>query len=184
LHFKGNHEGAPQSDNVLGVLRLGARQGDRPREREGAPVPGLPRQPRDPQGEGPRSKVGAVNVAETCGRCHIGDLRPVQGVDPRGGAREGDRGSAFLHRVPRGAQDLRPRRPQVDRLRHHVSEQCSKCHASVKIMGKFGIETEQVATYKESFHGVRTSSAPARWRTAPPATGCTTSGRRTIRSPW
>jgi len=36
----------------------------------------------------------------------------------------------------------------------HVSEQCSMCHASVKIMSKFGIETEQVATYKESFHGV------------------------------
>jgi len=66
----------------------------------------------------------------------------------------------------------------------HVSEQCSKCHASVKIMGKFGIETEQVATYKESFHGVASQFAPARWRTAPPATGCTTSGRRTIRSRW
>ena len=36
----------------------------------------------------------------------------------------------------------------------HVAAQCSTCHESVSIMGKFGIEADQVATYRNSFHGV------------------------------
>jgi len=58
-----------------------------------------------------------------------------------------------------------------------VSEQCSKCHASVAIMGKFNIEVEQVATYKESSHGVASQFGSATWRTAPRATAYTTSAR-------
>ena len=51
----------------------------------------------------------------------------------------------------RGADLVRPpQRPKATVYATHVSEQCSKCHSSIKIMGKFGIETEQVATYKES----------------------------------
>jgi len=80
-------------------------------------VPGLPRQPRDPQGEGSRVEGRPGAGRRDVWQVPHGDLRPVQGVDPRGGAREGDRGSALLHRVPRGAQDLLPERPQVDGLR-------------------------------------------------------------------
>jgi hypothetical protein len=31
---------------------------------------------------------------------------------------------------------------------------CSRCHASVTVVGKYGIQTEQVATYDRSFHGI------------------------------
>jgi DnaJ-class molecular chaperone len=47
-----------------------------------------------------------------------------------------------------------PKDPKSTVFATHVAEQCSKCHASISIMSKFGIETEQVATFDESFHGV------------------------------
>ena len=98
--------------------------------------------------------VSQKNVAETCGRCHIEIYAQyktsIHGVAVAKGIKEapsctGCHGEHTIY----GHLD-----PKSTVYATHVADQCSKCHASISIMSKFGIETEQVATYKGSFHGV------------------------------
>jgi hypothetical protein len=44
--------------------------------------------------------------------------------------------------------------PESSTYISRVPETCSRCHASVAVVGKYGIKTEQVATYGRSFHGI------------------------------
>ncbi|HWU41740.1 MAG TPA: hypothetical protein VN203_29130, partial [Candidatus Acidoferrum sp.] len=44
--------------------------------------------------------------------------------------------------------------PESSTYVSRVPETCSHCHASVAVVGKYGIKTEQVATYGRSFHGI------------------------------
>ncbi|MEW6720223.1 MAG: hypothetical protein AB1346_07225 [Thermodesulfobacteriota bacterium] len=153
-HFKGNKEGAPQSDNVLAYFESAHGK---------AIAAGNAKAPlcQDCHGghqvlktKSPESKVARASVAETCGRCHMEIYArykgSIHGAAVAKGVKEapsctGCHGehSIYSHLDPRST--VYPT---------HVSEQCSKCHASVVIMSKFGIEAEQVATYRESFHGV------------------------------
>jgi len=111
--FKGTARGRPVRQRPR-VFRLGARHGDREGEHEGAAVPGLPRQPRDPQGEGSR-----VEGRPGAGRRDVRQVptwrsTPSSRVDPRGGAREGDR-EVPPARGATGSTRSTPERPQVRR---------------------------------------------------------------------
>ena len=153
-HFKGNREGAPQSDNVLAyfdsVHGMAIARGNTK-----APLC------QDCHGshtilkaKDPGSRVARGKVAETCGRCHMEIYAQFKGSIHGAALAKG------IEEVPsctgcHGEHKIYARNdPKSTVYSTHVSEQCSKCHSSISIMGKFGIETEQVATYKESFHGV------------------------------
>ncbi|MGE5188602.1 MAG: hypothetical protein ACM3NF_00930 [Gemmatimonadota bacterium] len=153
-HYKGNPEGAPQSDAYLEYL--GSVHGQ-------AIAKGNAKAPlcQDCHGshairkvKDPDSAVSRFKVAETCGRCHIEIYAQykmsIHGVALGKGIADAPSctGCHGEHRI------LAHTDPKSTVYATHVADQCSKCHASVSIMGKFGIETEQVETYKESFHGV------------------------------
>jgi hypothetical protein len=153
-HFKGNKEGAPQSDNVLAYFDSAHGK---------AIAAGNTKAPlcQDCHGDhqilkvkNPDSKVSRFHVAETCGRCHMEIYAKykgsIHGVALSKGIAEAPSctGCHGEHRIYARTD------PKSTVYPTHVSEQCSKCHASVAIMSKFGIEAEQVATYNESFHGV------------------------------
>ncbi len=153
-HYKGNPEGAPQSDAYLEYFASAHGQ---------AIAKGSPKAPlcQDCHGshairkvKDAESAVSRFKVAETCGRCHIEIYAQyktsIHGVALGKGIGEAPSctGCHGEHRI------LAHTDPKSTVYATHVADQCSKCHASVSIMGKFGIETEQVATYKESFHGV------------------------------
>ena len=135
-HFKGNKEGAPQSDNVLAYFDSAHGK---------AIAAGNTKAPlcQDCHGshqilkvKNPESTVSRFKVAETCGRCHMEIYAKYKTSDPRRRPLERDRGSALLHRLPRGAPHLRPHRPQVDRVPPTFPEQCSKCHSSDRHHGE------------------------------------------------
>ena len=153
-HYKGNAEGAPQSDAYLEYF--GSVHGR-------AIAQGNAKAPlcQDCHGshavhkaKEPDSMVSRVRVAETCGRCHIEIYAQyktsIHGVALAKGIEETPSctGCHGEHRI------YSPKDPKSTVYATHVAEQCSGCHGSVAIMSKFGIETEQVTTYKESFHGV------------------------------
>jgi len=153
-HFKGNNEGAPQSDNVLAyfdsvhgtAIARGNTKAPLCQDCHGSHT--------ILKAKDPGSRVARGKVAETCGRCHMEIYAQFKGSIHGAALAKGIAevpsctGCHGEHRIY-GHKD-----PKSTVFPTHVSDQCSKCHASIKIMGKFGIETEQVATYKESFHGV------------------------------
>lgn len=153
-HYKGNAEGAPQSDASLDYF--GSAHGT-------AIARGNPKAPlcQDCHGnhqilkakqEG--SSVAKGRVAETCGRCHIeiyAEFKTsIHGVAVARGIAEAPActGCHGEHRIYSHLD------PKSTVYATHVAAQCSTCHESVSIMGKFGIEADQVATYRNSFHGV------------------------------
>ncbi len=153
-HYKGNPEGAPQSDAYLEYFASVHGQ---------AIAKGNAKAPlcQDCHGDhairkvkNVESAVSRFKVAETCGRCHIEIYAQyktsIHGVALGKGIAEAPSctGCHGEHGI------LAHLDPKSTVYATHVADQCSKCHASISIMGKFGIETEQVATYKESFHGV------------------------------
>ena len=153
-HFKGNKEGAPQSDNVLAYFDSAHGK---------AIAAGNTKAPlcQDCHGDhqiirarNADSKVSRFQVAETCGRCHMEFYAKyktsIHGIALEKGIAEAPSctGCHGEHRIYAHTD------PKSTVFPTRVSEQCSKCHASITIMSKFGIEADQVATYNESFHGV------------------------------
>jgi hypothetical protein len=153
-HYKGNAEGAPQSDAYLEYF--GSVHGK-------AIAKGSTKAPlcQDCHGshaifkvKDPGSHVSRLSVAETCGRCHIEIYAQyktsIHGVAVSKGITEAPActGCHGEHKI------YDHKDPKSSVYATHVAEQCSTCHASVLIMSKFGIEAEQVATYQNSFHGV------------------------------
>lgn len=106
--------------------------------------------------EDPASKIFRKKIPETCGGCHIeiyAEYREsVHGEALYAGQGNGD--------VPvctncHGEHNiLAPTDPGSTVYPSRVAEACSSCHAAETIMGKYGIRSEQVATYDESFHGI------------------------------
>jgi hypothetical protein len=206
-HYKGNAEGAPQSDAYLEYFESVHGK---------AIAGGNTKAPLCQDCHGSHaihkvmeaeSAVSRRNVAETCGRCHIEIYAVYQtsihGVALSKGIPETPSctGCHGEHKIYEHMD------PKSTVYATHVAEQCSTCHSSLSIMSKFGIETNQVTTYQNSFHGVaskfgsrtvansaschgvhdiRPPEDPCRWstrRTCPPPAGNATRGP-TRTSPW
>ena len=106
--------------------------------------------PRDKQ-----SQIYRMRVPETCGQCHTDIYREymltIHGkallwesvldspncVDCHG-----------VHRILAPKDERSPVHPT------HVSQTCSNCHEAVEVVGKYGISTERVTSYKDSYHGL------------------------------
>jgi hypothetical protein len=153
-HYKGNAEGAPQSDGYLAyfdsvhgkAIARGNAKAPLCQDCHGSHA--------ILKAKNDDSQVSQAKVAETCGHCHIQIYAhyktSIHGVAVAKGIKEAPSctGCHGEHKI------YSPKDPKSTVFATHVAEQCSKCHGSVSIMSKFGIETEQVETYKESFHGV------------------------------
>ncbi len=153
-HYKGNAEGAPQSDAYLEYFESVHGK---------AIAGGNAKAPlcQDCHGshaihkvKEAESAVSRQNVAVTCGRCHIeiyAQYRTsIHGVALARGITDAPActGCHGEHKI------YDHKDPKSTVYATHVAAQCSTCHASLSIMSKFGIETSQVTTYQNSFHGV------------------------------
>ncbi|MDP6777274.1 MAG: hypothetical protein QGI83_10970, partial [Candidatus Latescibacteria bacterium] len=153
-HFKGNTEGAPQSD--IYQEYKDSVHGE-------AVAEGHPKAPACQDCHGshrilghldPDANVARPNVSKTCGRCHLeifSQFRAsVHGVDLTEGNPDVPTctGCHNEHGI-RSHDD-----PESPTNTANISRTCSSCHAVEGIVGKYGISTGQVETYEESFHGV------------------------------
>lgn len=102
----------------------------------------------------PDSNIARERIPKTCGRCHI-DIYAEYKESVHGEALYAENNAD----VPvctscHGEHNiLSPKDPESTVYPSHVAEACSHCHAAETIMGKYGIDSGQVATYEESFHG-------------------------------
>ncbi len=154
-HYKGNPQGAPQIDKYMEYEKSVHAQEVRK---------GNPKAPvcQDCHGnhdvrktKDPLSHVFKNNVPETCGRCHMEEYAQY---------RHSIHGTALLDKGIMDAPSctdchgehliLRHTNPQSPTYATRIVKTCAHCHEAVNIVGKYGINVEQVETYERSFHGI------------------------------
>ncbi|MBI5376203.1 MAG: hypothetical protein HZA77_12255 [Candidatus Schekmanbacteria bacterium] len=101
-----------------------------------------------------RSADARENIPKTCGKCHLQEYvdfnTSIHGTQFKAGNKD----------VPvctscHGEHNIfKPEDARSTVSAAHITKTCSACHDKVQIMEKYGIPTEQVATYDESFHGI------------------------------
>lgn len=101
----------------------------------------------------PDSPIGKKKIAETCGRCHEqikNDYESsVHGVTLANGVMESPT-CTDCH----GEHDIKAHLDENSKVyATHIPETCSACHASEKVVGKYGLKADRIETFKESFHG-------------------------------
>ena len=153
-HFKGNPVGAPQTDIYVeyakSVHGVAAASGNTK-----APVcqdchgTHNIRSPKDAT-----SQMNKAHIPETCGRCHLAVFSDYRESVHWQAFASGKKDSAVCTDC-HGEHTIQAHgSPESSTYITRVPETCSRCHASVAVVGKYGIKTEQVATYGRSFHGI------------------------------
>ena len=153
-HFKGNPVGAPQKDIYVefskSVHGVAAAAGNvkAPVCQDCHGTHNIHR-PKDPA-----SQMNKAHIPETCGRCHLTVFSDYRESAHWKAFQQGKRDSAVCTDC-HGEHTIRAHEnPESSTYVTRVPETCSRCHASVAVVGKYGIKTEQVATYGRSYHGV------------------------------
>lgn len=100
------------------------------------------------------SKVSRNRISETCGRCHEQEAtvysRSVHGRARAEGVRESPT-CTDCH----GEHDVVSVASAESKVSSAaVSGTCARCHASARIVGKFGLKADRVSTFAESYHGL------------------------------
>jgi hypothetical protein len=153
-HFKGNPVGAPQTDiyveytkSIHGVATAAGNTK--------APVcqdchgNHNIRAPKDAA-----SQMNKAHIPETCGRCHLAVFSDYRESVHWQAFTSGKKDSAVCTDC-HGEHTIRSHdNPESSTYLSRVPETCSRCHGSVAVVGKYGIKTEQVATYGRSYHGI------------------------------
>jgi hypothetical protein len=154
-HFKGNPEGAPQSDTYLEYQRS---------------VHGLESEKHNPEApvcqnchgnhnirhtEDSSSQVYPERVASTCGKCHIevyGEyINSIHGV----AFYQSNILDAPTCTGCHGEHLIQTKiDPDSSTNPINIVKTCEHCHMEEQIVGKYGIEVDQVATFEDSFHGI------------------------------
>ena len=153
-HFKGNPVGAPQTDIYVeyakSVHGVAAASGNTK-----APVcqdchgHHNIRSPKDAA-----SQMNKAHIPETCGRCHLAVFSDYRESAHWKAFASGKKDSAVCTDC-HGEHTIRSHdSPESSTYLSRVPKTCSRCHASVAVVGKYGIKTDQVATYGQSYHGI------------------------------
>ena len=153
-HYKGNPRRAPGGEEYRDYIEsVHAQMGQDGEKRPGCTdchgVHGI-LSPQDAQ-----SPTHKAHVPETCGKCHT-EIFEEYATSVHGKALLWDGilespNCADCHGVHR---ILSPKDVQSPVHPTHVSQTCATCHQAVEIVGKYGIATERVSTYQQSFHGL------------------------------
>lgn len=102
----------------------------------------------------PKSKIFRRNILNTCGKCHENVLkvyaRSIHGKAMQAGIKE-----APVCTDCHGEHTIRAiNDPASSVWRGAVTETCAGCHNSEKINTKFGMPTDRLKTYRDSYHGL------------------------------
>ncbi len=155
-HYRGNPEGAPQSDKYLEYNESVHGKQVAKGTNKKAPLC------QDCHGDheirhtkDPLAQTAHLNVARTCGKCHIeiyavymNSIHGRSTYEKKNPDTPDCTGCHGEHSI------LSPKDLESTVYPIGVVKTCSHCHAEIGIVGKYGIEVEQVATYEDSFHGI------------------------------
>ncbi len=104
----------------------------------------------------PASTVNRFNIPNTCGQCHkkIAEeyKESIHGV---AALQKGVRDAPVCTTCHGEHNILKPSNPKAPTSYANLSKEiCSKCHASVKLSEKFGLNPNRWSTFKNSYHGL------------------------------
>lgn len=153
-HYRGNPVGAPQKDIYRdyreSVHGMAVSSGN-----PDAPICQDCHGDHDIKGiDDPYSRVYKLNISGTCARCHL-EIYAKFKMSIHGVALDQGIMDAPACTDCHGEHAIKgPESPESSVFATKIGETCPKCHAAEGIMSKYGIETSQVTTYQESYHGV------------------------------
>jgi len=153
-HYKGNTVGAPQTD-IYQAYKESVHGTAVENGNPNAPSCQDCHGSHGIRGHGDASaQVARANIPLTCGGCHLEIYAEYQASIHGANAEAGNTDVPVCtdchseHGIRSHADPTSPT------YTANISQTCSKCHGTEAIVGKYGIETEQVDSYDESFHGI------------------------------
>jgi len=107
----------------------------------------------------PDSSINHFNIPETCGQCHKGvEADFWEGIHGKLVAR-GETDAPVCTDCHGEHGILSPDDPRSPVSRSRVAEQtCSPCHESAVLNEKYGVETERLTTFIDSYHGLKSKA--------------------------
>jgi len=104
----------------------------------------------------PVSKSNYANIDKTCGLCHNKQKLEFEG-SVHGESASKRRGDAPTCTVCHGTHLIASAKSTESSVsKGNIVKTCSSCHASVKMMAKYNVDSTKVQDYKNSFHGFAT----------------------------
>ncbi len=101
----------------------------------------------------PESPIYKTHIAQTCGKCHNEIASTYSGSIHGSSLAQGVIESPTCTSC-HGEHDIKAPSDTTSRVSPgHVVKTCSDCHTSAKMVAKFGLKPDRIATFKESFHG-------------------------------
>ncbi|UCD63908.1 MAG: hypothetical protein JSW34_00340 [Candidatus Zixiibacteriota bacterium] len=101
----------------------------------------------------PESPLYKTHIAATCGRCHE-EIASHYTASVHGSALAKGTLESPTCTNCHGEHDIRAHLDPTSKVfAGNVPRTCSDCHASEKVVGKFGLKADRIATFNESFHG-------------------------------
>lgn len=101
----------------------------------------------------PESRMYYQNIPKTCGTCHI-DIYATYQESVHGTALEKGVTDTPVCSSCHGEHNIKRRDLPDSRVSPiHVTETCAKCHGPKGVVAKYGIKTDRITTFEESFHG-------------------------------
>ncbi len=104
----------------------------------------------------PTSTVNRFNIPNTCGQCHS-DIAAEYKQSVHGVAvlQKGNNDAPVCTDCHGEHNILEPTNPKAPTSYANVSQQvCSKCHSSVTLSAKYGLNPNRWSTFKDSYHGL------------------------------
>lgn len=107
------------------------------------------------RGNEPSSTINRLNVPKTCGKCHYGVFTAFMGSIHGEGFKKGAQDAPVCTTCHGEHEILPPEIPESLVWRGKISkETCTQCHASERIVKKYGIPADRFITYEDSYHGL------------------------------
>jgi cytochrome b subunit of formate dehydrogenase len=103
----------------------------------------------------PQSSIYRANISNTCGQCH-GDIQDEFDSSSHGVALLRGQFDAPTCNTCHGEHDIKsPTDPQAPTYPEHLAQQiCAPCHGIAKLNQKYGLLTDPVESYLDSYHGL------------------------------
>ena len=107
----------------------------------------------------PESTINHFNIPKTCGKCHKGVERDYwDGIHGQLAAR-GETGSPVCTHCHGEHGIISPDDPRSPVSRSKVAEiTCSPCHESATLNEKYGLPTDRLKTFIDSYHGLKSKA--------------------------
>lgn len=107
------------------------------------------------KGADPKSFVNRLNIPNTCAKCHSSIAAEYKASIHGTAFLAGNKDAPVCTDCHGEHNILNPSNPNAPTSHANVSQEvCSKCHTSVALSAKYGLNPNRLSTFKDSYHGL------------------------------